>query len=53
MPGKVLVIMLIAHFIGVTLLALVLSSMEDRMISQWSRGQTPDSVPQATTQDGR
>lgn len=53
MPGKAIAIMLIVHLIGVALLALVLNGMEGQMIDRWSRGQTPDAVPAATTQDGR
>lgn len=53
MPGKVFTIMLIVHLIGVAILALVLNGMENRMIQQWGRGHTPDSVPAETTQDGR
>ena len=45
MPGKALAIMLIGHAILVGALALILSSMEGRMIDKWSRGQVPDSVP--------
>ena len=45
MPGKALAIMLLAYAAVVTVLVLVLISMEGHMIAQWGRGQSTEASP--------
>ncbi len=52
MPGKALAIMLIAFAGIVTVLALVLTSLEGVMIEQWGRGQVGAAEPAAFERSG-